>query len=155
MTLTKEAKIALFAPQTDKVFLTLVTITHTGPSSPLRFVNNNVSIMSNGENFLPFPFEVTLPPAVADELVVAKLRIDNIDRGITSALRTVSTAPIVTLEVVLSNDPDNRQLGPLTFTWRTASFDASVVEGDLLFEELLSEPYPGDRVTPSTFPSVF
>ena len=99
MTLTKEAKIALFAPQTDKVFLQLVTITHTGPSSPLRFVNDNVQITSNSNVFLPFPFEVTLPPAVADELVIAKLRIDNIDRGITSALRTVSAAPIRSLSV--------------------------------------------------------
>jgi len=155
VTLTKEAKIALFAPQTDKVFLTLITINHADLGSPLRFVNDNVQIVSNSNTFLPFPFEIALPPAVADELVVASLRIDNIDRGITSTLRTITSAPTVTIEVVLSNDADNRQLGPLTFTWRVASFDAFTVEGELLFEELLSEPYPGDRVTPSTFPSVY
>jgi len=153
--LNKAAKIALFAPQTSKVFLTLLTIDHADLGAPLRFVNDNVDVTSNGDLYSAFPFEVILPPERADELTVGRLRIDNIDRGITSTLRSISTAPSAAIQVVLSSDPDTVQLGPLNFTWRIADYDVSTVEGDLRFEELLGEPFPGDRVTPNTFPGVF
>ena len=156
MPLTTAAKIALFAQETNKVFLTLVTISHDDiTGGPLRFVNDNVNITSNGDIYSAFPFEIILPPERADELVVAKLRIDNIDRGITLALREINSAPSVTVQVILADDPNNVQLGPLNFTWRVAEYSVDIVEGDLRFEELLGEPFPGDRVTPSLFPGVF
>ena len=155
MPITSAAKAALFAGQTDKVFLTLLTLTHPSPPLTLRFVNDNKDITSNGDLFIAFPFQIILPSSVANELDVARLLIDNIDRGITTSIRNLSTPATIKLEVVLSDDPNNIQLGPLNFTWRIAEWNATAIQGDLRYEELLTEPYPGDRVTPATFSGVF
>ena len=153
MALTAAAKTALFAQETDKLFLTLVTI--TAGATVLRFVNDTKNITSNSLVYSAFPFALTFPPSVAEELAAARLVIDNVDRGITAELRAINTAPTVTLSVVLEDDPDNVQLGPMNFAWRAVQYNQSIVEGSLLFEELLGEGFPADRVTPSSFPGMF
>lgn len=155
MTQTKDAKLGLFASETSEVFLSLVTIDHDDLGSPVRIVNDLQSIVSNGDTYEPFPFEIVLAASQAEELVTATLRICNVDRGIVTALRPLTSAPTVTIQIILASDPDSVQLGPQTFTWRVATYDARAVEGELQLEDILSEPYPGDRVTPSLFPGVF
>ena len=162
MPINLAAKAAMFAAQTDKTFLTLLTLTHPAAGNPpapvtLRFVNNTEDVDQTGPTvtFKAFPFQIIFPASQADVLEVATLVIDNVDRGITTIIRNLPTPPSIKLEVVLADDPDTVQFGPLNFTWRVAEWDASIIQGELRYEELLAEPYPGDSVAPSTFPGVF
>lgn len=157
------ARRAMNAPETDQVFLALLTIVHPELPEPIRVVNDFRpkdeqgvrKIVSRGEDFICYPFEAALPADHEDQLSRVRLRIDNVDREITASLRSISSAPRVVLEVVLASDPDTVEAGPFEFELVTASFDALVVEGELGFEPILNEPFPADSFTPNLFPGLF
>jgi len=146
---------AAYAQRTDEVILLLLTITHPDMEMPIRVVNDLQSIMSRGNKFIAFPFEINLPEETSEQLSKVTLRIDNVDRLIVYSLRTLSSAPEVTLEAILATSPDIVEAGPFNMTLRDVKYDALVVEGTLYFEDLLNEPYPGDSFVPAHFPGLF
>ena len=60
-TLSTAARRAIFEPETDEVFLVLLTITGVGLATPLRFVNNSSDVVSAGSTYLAYPFQISLP----------------------------------------------------------------------------------------------
>jgi hypothetical protein len=155
VTVSSRARTALFAQQTDEVFLPLLTITHASLATPIRVVHNPQNITSRGNLFVGYPFEMELPPQDPDQPPRLRIAIDNIDRDIVASLRALSTPPSVTLEVVLAATPDTVEAGPFVMTLTGVDYDALTVTGDLAAEDVLSEPYPGDSFTPAKFPGLF
>jgi hypothetical protein len=155
VTVSSRARKALFAQETDEVFLPLLTITHASLTTPIRVVHNPQNITSRGNLFVGYPFDMELPPADPDQPPRLRLTIDNIDRDIVASLRTLSTPPGVTLEVVLAATPDTVEAGPYVMTLTGVDYDALTITGDLAAEDVLAEPYPGDAFTPAKFPGLF
>lgn len=153
--LSVEARRALFAQETKTVFLLLLTITHPSFTPPIRVVNNTKSIVSNGETYAAFPFEIVLPDERDDSLPQMTLRIDNVDRAIVKALRSIATPASLQLDVVLSQTPDLIEASFMGFTLSNANYDSVAVEGVLSLEDVLNQPYPGDAFTPSLTPRLF
>ena len=149
------ARAAINAQQTGEAFLILLTISHPNIDPPIRVTSDGVNTISRGETFIAYPFEVTLPDDRDDQVVRASLRVDNVGREIATALRSIDSPPQVTLEVVLGSSPDTVEAGPFDFTLRGATYDALTVTGDLVFEDILNEPIPGDAMTPANFPGLF
>jgi hypothetical protein len=83
------------------------------------------------------------------------LSIDNVDRTIVEAVRTVSSPPTASLSVVLASDPDTVEAGPFELTIREVQYDALVVTATMAVEDILNEPFPGDLFTPQNFPGLF
>ncbi len=110
--------------------------------------------LDDGEPFIHFPFRVTLPDDT-EEAVRATLEIDNVDRQIVQAVRSISSPPTVTLEVVLASTPDVVEAGPFVFELQGARYDAAVVRGELAFEPILDLAVPGDVMSPGLFPGLF
>lgn len=148
------AKRAMFAQETEEAFLMLLTLDHDDLAVPIRVVNNSVDIPSRGENFIAFPFVVDLPSDGDDGVSQVTLQIDNVDREIVDSLRAISTAPTVTLEVVMGSTPDVVEAGPFDMTLVEADYDILVVRGLLVFEDILNEPYPAERFTPDKYPAL-
>lgn len=146
---------AVNAQETPEVFLILVTIAHASLDPPIRPVRNNEDIPSNGETFIRCPFEITLPIDDADQPPRAKLRIDNVDRRIVQAIRAATSAPTVTIQIVLASDPDTLEAEFTDLTLREATYDVGVVTGDLVPDLFAAEPYPGDVFSPALFPGMF
>ncbi len=153
--ITITAKQAIYSQQTSEVFLVLLTIDHADLGAPIRVVNNTVDIVSNGNTFIGFPFFIDMPQERDDQLARVTLTIDNVDRQIVTAVRSLTSAPSVVMEIVLASDPDTIEAGPFSFTMRDVRYDSLVVEGELSFEDVLNEPYPGDSFTPATHPGLF
>ena len=159
-TISDSFKQAMFEPESTKVALLLLTISPAidSPSSeifvPLRICLNTQPILSRGDVYQPFPFEITLPLESATELPRVTLKVDNIDRQILVALRGLSRPPQISIEIVASDAPDTVEIGPFNFTWRGLRYTAQAVEGELELEDILSEPFPADRFTPTKFPSL-
>ncbi len=151
--MTLEAEV--YKQETGEAFLVLLTISHDDLAQPIRVVNNQENITSNGNLFVAFPFEIELPGSGGNSLPEVTLRIDNVDRQIVQAIRSISGAPTVTLEVIMASTPDVIEAGPYEFTLRNATYDALAVEGRLQFKDILNEPYPADSFTPSGFPGLF
>lgn len=154
--ISSTARRAIFAQQTGEAFILLLVISHPELAEPIRVCANTEDIESNGHTFQRFPFELAMPPENEDAPPTVQLRIANADRQIVQAVRSLSgEAMSVELSIVLASSPDTVEAGPFDFTLRDVSYDAAVVEGTLMFEDVLNEPFPADAFTPSRFPGLF
>lgn len=153
--LSAGAKAALFANESGQAAIQLITISHALLAVPIRLARNTENIISNGNTFVPFAFDITPPAEEEDRLTGSKLAIDNTDRTILTALGGLDSAPTVTLEVVASDTPDEHLGGPWDFTWRVTTYNPRTIVGDLQFEDLLNAVYPKDAFTPSYFDGMF
>jgi hypothetical protein len=154
--LSAAALQAIFARETDEVFVVLLTLEHSTFATAIRVCSDAVDTISRGSTYQPFPFEVTTPAEDDAPPPRVTLRIDNVDRRIVQEVRRVSGEPItVTLEVVLASTPDTLEAGPFEFALRDTTYSALLVEGELAFDDILNEPYPGLAFTPSVSPGLF
>lgn len=144
-----------FAPETDEVYLVLLTIDEASLSSPIRVVNNNEDITSNGNLFTAFPFKAELPNSKEGSATTAKLIIDNTSREIAEAIRTITSTATVLIQVIRAADPDTIEKTFAPFDLRNVKWNASEVSGDLFTENLDSEPFPAGEFTPAGFPAIF
>lgn len=152
-TLSPAATAALHAQESGEVWLVLLTITNPGITT-IRVVNNTEDVVSRGNTYLAFPFEIDLPGQDADSPSTARLRIDNVDKRIVEAVRSITTPPVVTLEVVLASQLDTVEISFTNMTMRSVEYDADSVRGQLVFESIFTEPLTY-TITPNRFPGLF
>jgi hypothetical protein len=131
--------------------LVLLQIDHASLTTPIRVVSNKVNIMSGGEEYIGFPFEIILPDSKENTPPTAKIRIDNVSREIGQAIRLISTPPLVTISVVRQETPDilEAQFSGMYLT--NVSYDAMSVDADLQFEDLNRETFPAYTFSPANY----
>ena len=155
--LSTAMKAAVTAAQTSAVALAILEIDHSDLGSPIRVVNNNDDITSNGNVYSKFPFLISLPDDDHDQLSNVTLQIDNVDRQIVTAIRTMSNGerPTVAFSIILSASPDTIEAGPFNFSVQQTSADAFSVYAQLAFEDILNMRFPSHKITPQTVPGIF
>jgi len=153
--ITSVTRQALYAQETGEAFLILLTISHQNLAAPIRVTNDAVATISRGNTFVPYPFEMVLPDDQDNRSPRAKLAIDNIDRQIVSAVRSLPSAPGILIEVVRAAAPDMVEAQFVDFKLTNVSYDAYKVEGDLTIEDFTAEPFPAASFSPSFFPGMF
>ena len=146
---------ALMAQETSEAFIVLIKIDHSNLSAPIRVSSDGVNTTSNGETFIAFPFELELPISDPDQPPRARITIDNVDRSIVTAIRSISSEATVDIDVVLGSDPDTLEVSFTGFKLVNVDYDALVVAGDLSFEDFFSEPFPSRVFSPADFPGGF
>lgn len=80
---SNDLKINVNKLNADEMLLVLLEITHPYLSIPLRVVNDNQDIVSNGNNFLAMPFGLKRQDDIQGELPKVDLSISNVGRTIT------------------------------------------------------------------------
>lgn len=143
-----------FDADTKEIWLVLLTISHADIDPPIRVVNNTESITSRGNEFVGFPFDITLPDSKQDAPPRARLTIDNVSREISQAIRLVSTAPAFLIEVVRAGDPDTVEVSWPFFKMLSVDWDVDSVSGDLSIEDFMTEPFPAGIFGPISFPGL-
>ena len=146
---------SLYAGETGDAFLVLLTLSHASLTEPIRVTSDSVDMVSRGDSFIAFPFEISLPDDEDGRPPRARLVIDNIDRRIVQAVRSLSAAPAVLIEIVRAADPDTVEARFVDFRLVNVTYDSSVVEGDLTVEDFTAEPFPSASFSPSLFPGLF
>lgn len=156
-TLSSTALAALLAQQTNKVFLTLLDISHSEFASTFHFVDNPVSITSNSTTYEPFPFTLTLPEDTAERAPVARLVVGNVTREIMDEVRSVNGNERIRVDfhVIMTDEPDTYIATFSNYELHNIVFDALTVQGELILGDFLSEPFPPDRFTPNLFSALF
>jgi len=150
MTISTELKQEAWSQESD-LPLVLVTIDHDDLLVPIRVVNNKENISSNGEEYVGYRFDITLPDSKEDATPRARLRIDNVSREIAQAIRTISSPPSVTITVVRQATPDIVEAEFTGMILKHVPYDALTVEGTLEFESLTQEPFPAYSFNPSHY----
>lgn len=153
--LTASLRGAMYAQDTDDVFLVLLTLSHPSFSPPIRVVSNTEDVVSRGETFVAYPFDIVMPDEQDRSLPRATLSIDNVSKEIGQAIRLIDSPVVVTIEAVRAEDPDTVEVAFSNFLLRSVRVDAGSVSGELEMEDLSREPYPSGHFTPAEFPGLF
>lgn len=141
------------APETEEVFLVLLTI--EGPGYLGRFVNNNQDVTSSGRTFLAYPFDIALPVEDDERQPEATIRIDNVAGEILDAIRALDDAPYVTIELVRAAAPDAALITVNMLRLRSIEVSAAVIQGRLAIDNVLFQQYPAGQYTPAEWPGLF
>jgi hypothetical protein len=159
--LSPAAREAAFAQETAEAFLALLVIEYPTLEAPLRFVNNVEDVYSTAgdaatpQQYFGCPFQIALPAERDDQLPSVTIAIDNVDQQIVAALRSLTSAPMLTLYIVLASTPNTVEAGPFRFRLTSAQYNAQQVTGYLAFPDVLNEPFPWRTFTPGDWPGVF
>ena len=118
-------------------------------------VGNTENVTSNGEVFTATSFAIAFPTDDPEQPPRARIQIDNVNREIVQAVRSIDTSPAIQLDIVRHAAPDTLEITLPDFQLTNITYDALVVTGDLTFENFLQEPYPSPRFDPGRFPGGF
>ena len=151
--MTIEFNESVFPDSSPDVWLVLLTIDSEGLSSPIRVVNNSENIDSAGETFISYPFDITLPNSNDDSPSSSQLRIDNVDRSLVAAIRTITKAN-VKIQIIRAADPDVIEKEWPKFKLVNIKIDQLVISGDLILNNMVNEPFPSDLMTPVYLPGL-
>lgn len=154
--------------RSDGVLVHMAVIDHDDLAEPIRIVNDVVDYVFEGETYLGFPFAIELltdddrPPR-------GRLTVQNVDRSIGEAVRSIDTAP--TVRIMLLADQDfasavdgngvRQEVGSPTPEYdapflllQNVEVDAMTVSGELNSYDPTSEPWPAIRSTPDRLPGL-
>lgn len=148
------ARIEALSQHSADPFLVLLTLTHETLAEPVYIVRNREKIISRGNTYLAYPFEIDLPTD-NDEAPEARITIANVSRAIGNALEKLVTPPTALIEIILASAPDDVERSWDDFELTEVSFDAMRMTGTLAQRQVWSEFYPRYRVTPKDFPGLF
>jgi len=156
---------ALLSQETQTAFLVLLTISMDqlgdGNWTCLHLTSNNVDVESTvadgvtTETYISFPFDFTLPANNPGQISSVTLSVTNVSQELIDYIRNVPVPMVVNLYVVSSVEPDVVITQHPAYTWRNLSYNASTISGTISLENFLSEPFPGDLMTPYNFPGLF
>jgi len=153
--LTREATEAVTAPETEKVFLHLLTIETSG-GALLRFVDNTRNITSRGNEFYAAGFTVILPEQTGDAPRPCRLAIDNTDLSIYQTIKLAAGQDVfVTVCVIMADAPDTYERGPLKYRLRNVRASKETIEGDVYDFYLIDRKFPKDTYAPDDFEGLY
>uniref|UniRef100_UPI003BA98BB0 DUF1833 family protein n=1 Tax=Stappia sp. TaxID=1870903 RepID=UPI003BA98BB0 len=142
------------AAQTDEVFLVLLEIDHPQLTEPVRLVSNTEDVVSNGDTYVGFPFEISLFNE-DDQTPRAQIRVQNVDRRIGEVVRSLRSVASVAVSVVLASDPDTIELDWIQAELRDVEGDAISVSATIAGQDYTTEPWPVTRATSDILPGLF
>ena len=138
--------------------IVLFELNHASLSTPLRRAGNTEDITSNGNVYTAAGLKAALPDDVPDELPEVTVILEDISQEFIAAIRSidsvVSDRPTVTTSIILASAPDDILM---SFDWevKESIFNGPIAQFRLAFQDLLREPFPGQRFLPSNFPALF
>ena len=153
--LSPEAIEAVLAPETEKVFLHLLTIETSG-GTLLRFVDNNQNINSRGAEYFAAGFSIILPEQTNNAPRPCRLAIDNTDLFIFSEIKKAVGQDVnITICVIMADTPDVYERGPLKYRLRNVRANKETVEGEVFDFYLLDRKFPKGTYSPDDFEGLF
>ncbi|MCL2762235.1 MAG: DUF1833 domain-containing protein [Treponema sp.] len=153
--ISQQATAAVLAPETEKVFLHLLTIETSG-GVLLRFVDNNQHIVSRGEVFTAAGFTIILPEQTDNAPRPCRLAIDNTDLAIFQEIKkAVGQDIIITVCIIMADTPDVYERGPLKYRLRNVRANKETIEGEVYDFYLIDRKFPKDTYTPEDFEGMF
>lgn len=159
---------ALFAQESDDTLMTLVTLYDPLTSAvAARLVDNFTQrlsetdteviygTISNSEEYIFVPLEITLPSEEQDGSSRASLVIRDVTRYLTPIIRTLPGPPKIKIELVLKSTPDVVEATFTDFFISSINYNSDSVTCDLSLIDYQVEPFPVYSFTPKFFPGLF
>lgn len=151
--------------ESDVAAIHLLTFDHPDLVSPVRISDDPTTrlttqplaygTVSNGDTYNFLPIRVELPDETERGAPTARLAVDNVDRGLTAIIRSITSPATVTIDVVLSDDLDTsiRAVAPMQV--RVASITAEQITLEFMGDILANEGFPGRTFNAGDFAALF
>ena len=164
--LSPAALKAMFSPESDDDLITLLTLSGSGMSTQ-RVANGytqrlsetadevHYGVLSRGRQFTFIPFDISLPTEEVTAAPRCQITIHDVTYLLIPALRTITQAPSVTIELVLASSPDLVEVSFPGFLLGAIQYNAETITGELTVANLAQEPFPAHTFNPSYFPGLF
>lgn len=165
--ITPDIRADLLADSSPNALLGFLTITHRNLIDPIRVVSDPVDYIVGGLHFIGCPFDFQMLTD-EDEAPTTRIRVQNVDRRIGEALRTVTDRAEMMLEARSTADfdlsiiPREELPGGSSVIYGFRHFDLIditvtplEVSGTLMLRDYTQEPWPGKRATQSRTPGLF
>lgn len=164
---------AIFAQESDKVLVVLITFFHPDLTDPIRISTDPTQrlsedpliygTISRGEQFVFIPVTAVMPDDQDEAAPRARLSLDNISiiglqegvQRVSDLIQLVPTPASVLIEVVLSSTPDIVEIAWDELQTAKATFNFETVQIDLEMNAFSTEPFPSGTFTPGAFPTLF
>lgn len=161
-TLTLAGLQSILAEQTSHVWVFGVEV-HLPDGSVERYVANTVNVNYGGNIYTALPMEVTLAQDSEDAVPQVQLRIDNINRIMSTAVRNNNTALTFVLQLFriapgeyVGSDPLAHREVEATYSLLSAQVNDYSVTATLGYRnDFLNEPALHTRFTPAICPALF
>lgn len=167
--LSSNAIATLLAQESTTPIITLLTISGTGISTPVRLCDQFTGrfndettasevvygVTSNGNRYYYLPFSLSLPTEEFSAAPRCTLTLQDVTRILVPTIRTISNPPNVQIDIILASSPDTVEITFGGFTMSNIRYNANTITADLMVEYLEIEPFPAHSFTPSYFPGLF
>jgi Domain of unknown function (DUF1833) len=155
MPISSQNTPSLNASSTNTAWFFLLTINPASGGTPINLVNNNEMVTSNGVDYQPYPFSLTLPLDTGDKIPQITLTIDNVDQLLTNAVRELELAPSIRVQLITSAFPDLVEKDLDFLKLRNVSYDAMSITGTLEVASVWARKFPSEIIDPVHYPSLF
>lgn len=153
--LSNAGLISVTAQETDEIWLACVTLTHPQWAGPVRLVKNTENIVSGGDVYNAYPFDVTLPDEEPEEVPVVRFVASNVSLELMSNIRSIVGPISGEIFWVLASDPNTVELGPLSLEIRSIQYDALNFSGQMVIEPVISARFGDKLMDPTNAPGLF
>ena len=136
--------------------LILLEIAHADLATPIRVVNDNQDLVSNGNIFIALAFRVTLPDDLEQGLPRAVIAVDNVGRDLTAWIEASGGGQGATVRLmqVLRSAPDVIELD-ITLDLTNVKMNMLEVSGQLGYDDILNRPAVPLTYRPDVAPGIF
>lgn len=151
-----EYKSTLAGTSAPESPLLLLEINHAALPQPVRVIQDNLDLISNGVNYIACQFRCELPDDFEGQMPRAQLSIDNIGRDLMYWIETSGggSGSTVTFRQVMRSRPDLVEW-MITMNLYNVVATFKEVSGDLGFDNLFGRPAIACTYRPDTAPGVF
>lgn len=168
-TLSSAAKASMFASETDKELILLVTVYDPvnteqvvlrladGFTKRISETDDEVlyGVTSRGEDYIFLPVEVTLPDEAENSAPRCSITFYDVTRYVMPIIREIDGQPPIKLELVLSSTPDTVEVSFAGFKITNFTYNVDRVTADLSMVSYELEPFPQYSFSPAYFPGLF
>ncbi len=114
-------------------------------------------VISNGQQFEPYAFDIVLPSESIDSIDQVSLVIDNVDRSLMDGLRAASDPLEFTIQIALLSQPDVIELELNNLFAQQIEFDAQTISATLILDDIWNQKFPGvgEQYDSVQFPRLF
>lgn len=135
--------------------IVLIEFDGEGIDDPFRFALNDANIAHAGQTYFASGFQYKPPPQTEDRSSVGRLRLDNVDRVLSDAVRGLTEKPQVQILEVLAATPDIIEETYPVFTLFDIQWDIHWMEGAIGVPDDKDAPLTDYKYTPAEAPALY